>query len=69
MTMNGCSFGLVKMFVEGELVSYKNIKGRVAFVSETTISIEISKGIHRSHDVRIVVSKSEFKNVIPLNSK
>lgn len=66
---NGCLFGLVKMFCEGELVSYKNIHGRIAFVCETSISIEISKGKHRSHDVRVVVGKSEFKEVIPLNSK
>lgn len=57
------------IFVEGTEVVYKNISGVVAFATETSISILVSKGNHRSQDVKIVVSQSEFKDVVLLNGK
>jgi hypothetical protein len=52
------------MFVEGEYVSYKAVTGVIAFVTEQSISIMVRKGKHKSHDVRVVVYQSDFKNVI-----
>lgn len=52
------------MFVEGEYVSYKAVTGVIAFVTEQSISIMVRKGKHKSQDVRIVVYRSDFKDVI-----
>ena len=56
-------------FIEGTEVSYKNITGVVAFVTEKSISILVREGKHRSQDVRVVVSQSEFKDIVLLNGK
>jgi hypothetical protein len=57
------------MLVEGESVIYKGLKGVIAFVCEKSVSILISKGEHRSHDVRIVVYQSNFDDIICLTDK
>lgn len=57
------------MFIEGEYVTYKQLEGIIAFVSEKSISILVSRGTHRSQDVRVVVYQSDFKNVFRQNSK
>jgi hypothetical protein len=57
------------IFIEGTEVAYKNISGVVVFVTEKSISILVSKGKHRSKDVKVVVHQSEFKNVVLLNEK
>ena len=56
-------------FIEGTEVSYKNISGIISFITETSISILVRKGKHRSQDVKVVVSQSEFKDVVLLNEK
>lgn len=57
------------MFTEGELVSYKHIKGSIAFVCEHSVSILVSRGKHKSQDVKVVVYRSDFKDIFSLNSK
>jgi hypothetical protein len=57
------------MFAEGELVSYKHIKGFIAFVCEHSVSILVSRGKHKSQDVKVVVYRSDFKDIFSLNSK
>lgn len=57
------------MFAEGEYVSYKSIKGIIAFVTDQSISIMVRKGKHKSHDVRVVVYQSDFKHVIRADEK
>ena len=54
---------------EGTEVTYKNLSGVVAFVSNQYISILISHGKHRSQDVKIVVHHSDFKNIILTDGK
>ena len=53
------------MLVEGELVTYKDIQGVIAFVCETSVSISINE----SNNVRIVVLHSDFDKIICLNQK
>jgi hypothetical protein len=57
------------IFTEGVEVSYKTISGTVVFASEQSISILVSKGPHRSQDVRVVVYQSDFKNVVLVDGK
>ena len=57
------------VFVEGTTVSYKQIKGVIAFVCEQSISILVHKGRHKSHDVRVVVYPSDFNLIQPLEEK
>lgn len=57
------------IFAEGTEVSYKNISGIISFITETSISILVRKGKHRSQDVKVVVYQSEFKDVVLLNEK
>lgn len=57
------------VFVEGTTVSYKQIKGVIAFVCEQSISILVHKGRHKSHDVRVVVHHSDFHLIQPLEEK
>ena len=56
-------------FIEGTEVTYKNISGVIAFVTEKSISILVSKGKHRSQDVKVVVYQSGFKDIVLLNEK
>ena len=56
-------------FIEGTEVSYKNISGVIVFATEKSISILVSKGIHRSQDVKVVVYQADFVNVILANGK
>jgi hypothetical protein len=57
------------IFTEGTEVIYKTISGIVAFANEQSISILVSKGSHRSQDVRVVVYQSDFKNVVLADGK
>jgi hypothetical protein len=57
------------IFTEGTEVIYKTISGVVAFASEKSISILVSKGSHPSQDVRVVVYQSDFKNVVLADGK
>lgn len=57
------------MFAEGEYVSYKSVKGIIAFVTDQSISIMVRKGKYKSHDVRVIVHKSDFKDVIREDEK
>jgi hypothetical protein len=57
------------IFTEGTEVAYKSVSGVVAFASEQSISILVSKGHHRSHDVRVVVHQSDFNQVVFADGK
>jgi hypothetical protein len=57
------------VFVEGTTVLYKKVKGVIAFVDDKSISILVSKGHHKSHDVCVVVYKSDFHLIHPLEQK
>jgi hypothetical protein len=57
------------VFVEGTTVSYKSITGVIAFVTEQSISILVSRGKHRSHEVRVVVYNSDFHLIQPIEEK
>jgi hypothetical protein len=57
------------VFVEGTTVSYKKITGVIAFVCEQSISILVSRGKHRSHEVRVVVYNSDFHLIQPIEEK
>jgi len=57
------------VFVEGTTVSYKKITGVIAFVSEQSISILVSKGQHKAQDVRVVVYRSDFNLIQPIEEK
>ena len=57
------------MLVEGTTVSYKKITGVIAFVCEQSISILVSRGKHRSHEVRVVVYNSDFHLIQPIEEK
>jgi hypothetical protein len=57
------------VFVEGTTVSYKKITGVIAFVSEQSISILVSRGQHRAQDVRVVVYRSDFNLIQPIEEK
>lgn len=54
---------------EGTEVIYNNISGVVSFISNKYISILISQGKHRSQDVKIVVYRENFNDIIPSNGK
>ena len=56
-------------FEEGTEVIYKNICGIVDFTTDKSISILVSKGIHRSQDVKVVVYQADFVNVVLANGK
>jgi hypothetical protein len=57
------------VFVEGTTVTYKSITGVIAFVCEQSISILVSRGKHRSHEVRVVVYNSDFHLIQPIEEK
>jgi hypothetical protein len=57
------------IFSEGTEVVYKTISGVVAFASEKCISILVSRGPHRSQDVRVVVYQSDFNQVVFADGK
>jgi hypothetical protein len=57
------------IFTEGTEVIYKTISGVVVFASEKSISILVSKGSHRSQDVRVVVYQSDFNQVVFADGK
>lgn len=69
LILTGCSSHFLKMLVEGESVIYKGIKGVVAFVCEKSVSILISRGEHRSQDVKIVVYQANYDDIICLDEK
>lgn len=54
---------------EGLSVKYKNIDGVIAFVSDHSISILVSRGKHKSQDVKVVVHRSDFDLIYPLEEK
>lgn len=57
------------VFVEGTSVTYKKITGVIAFVSEQSISILVSRGKHKAQDVRVVVYRSDFNLIQPIEEK
>ncbi len=57
------------VFVEGTTVTYNDLTGVIAFVSERSVSILIRKGEHRSQDVKVVVYNSDFNFIQPLEEK
>lgn len=57
------------MFVEGDLVTYKDLNGVVAFVCDYSISILIKKGEHKVQDVKVVVYRHDFNQVYYLDEK
>ena len=57
------------VFAEGTTVSYKSITGVIAFVSEHSISILVRKGKHKAQDVRVVVYRSDFNLIEPIEEK
>ncbi len=57
------------VFVEGTTVTYKSITGVIAFVSEQSISILVSRGQHKAQDVRVVVYRSDFNLIQPIEEK
>ena len=54
---------------EGVSVKYKGMDGVIAFVSDHSISILVSQGKHKSQDVRVVVYRSDFNLIHPLEEK
>jgi len=54
---------------EGDSVKYKNVVGIVTFMCDSSLSILVAKGQHRSHDVRVVVNKSDFNKINKLIEK
>ena len=54
---------------EGVSVKYKGMDGVIAFVSDHSISILVSQGKHKSQDVRVVVYRSDFHQIYPLEQK
>jgi hypothetical protein len=57
------------VFAEGTTVTYKSITGVIAFVCEQSVSILVSRGKHRSHEVRVVVYNSDFHLIQPIEEK
>ena len=57
------------VFAEGITVSYKDLTGAIAFVSERSVSILIKKGQHQSQDVKVVVYNTDFNLIQPLEEK
>jgi len=57
------------MLVEGTTVSYKKVTGVIAFVSDQSISILVSKGKYKSQDVRVVVYRGDFNLIQPIEEK
>jgi hypothetical protein len=57
------------VFVEGTTVSYKKVTGVIAFVSEQSISILVSRGQHKAQDVRVVVYRGDFNLIQPIEEK
>lgn len=57
------------IFAEGTEVFYKNLSGVIVFVAEQSVSILVRKGKHRSQDVRVVVYRSDFKNIVLADGK
>jgi hypothetical protein len=57
------------VFVEGTTVTYKKITGVIAFVCEQSISILVSRGKHKAHEVRVVVYNSDFHLIQPIEEK
>lgn len=57
------------IFTEGTEVIYKNVSGVIAFATEQSISILVSRGRHRAQDVKVVVYQNDFKNVVLANGK
>jgi len=57
------------VFVEGTTVSYKKVTGVIAFVSEQSISILVSRGKHKAQDVRVVVYRGDFNLIQPIEEK
>jgi hypothetical protein len=51
---------------EGDSVKYKNVVGIVTFMCDSSLSILVAKGQHRSHDVRVVVHKLDYNKVLKL---
>jgi len=54
---------------EGTEIIYKNISGVVSFVSNQYISILIRQGKHKAQDVKVVVYRSDFENIILADGK
>jgi len=54
---------------EGVSVKYKDMDGVIAFVSDHSISILVRQGRHKSQDVRVVVYRSDFNLIHPLEQK
>lgn len=57
------------LFHEGMSVQYKNLNGVISFVSDKSISILIREGKHKAQDVKLVVYRSDFNKVEPLQQK
>jgi len=57
------------ILTEGTTVSYKKVTGVIAFVSDQSISILVSKGKHKAQDVRVVVYRGDFNLIQPIEEK
>jgi len=57
------------IFQEGTEVIYKSISGVIAFASESYVSILFRRGKHKSQDVRVVVYREDFKNIVFADGK
>ena len=44
-------------------VKYHHIVGTIAFIADQYLSILVSRGDHKSHDVRVVVYKSDQNEI------
>lgn len=51
------------MFAEGTVVRFKQIDGVINFIDKNCITITVVKGEHKSHDVNIVVYRSQFNEI------
>lgn len=58
--MNKTSMIDTHVFQENEYVRYKHLEGYINFITDDYITICISKGNHRSHDVCVLVYPYQY---------
>ena len=51
------------MFAEGTKVRFKQIEGIINFIDKSCVTITVVRGKHKSHDVNIVVYRSQFNEI------
>lgn len=57
------------IFEKGMEVSYKDMMGTVVFVCENYVTVLIHKGEHSAQDVKILIYRQQFNDIILTNGK